>query len=251
MKTALVTGTGSSMGREVALFLGAKGYKILTHGSKMKEPLATTHQLLKKANIPYSTYIADYTSLDEVNQICNQILANENQLDAMIHVAGGANAFGHDKITPEQIIASININLNAPMIMTHRLLPLLTERSLIIFTSGLPGIHSGWYPTDACYDAAKGGLLRFAENLTRNLGPKTRVNSIVIGLNYVDDNHKEWRAARAEQMPMKRIAYAEDYVKCIDFFLNHAYITGVSLRLDGGWFVYNPNPPFRTSRDWD
>jgi NAD(P)-dependent dehydrogenase (short-subunit alcohol dehydrogenase family) len=251
MKTALVTGTGSSMGREVALYLGAKGYKILTHGSKMKEPLETTHQLLKKANVPYSTCIADYTSLEEVNQICNQILANEKQLDAMIHIAGGANAFGHDKITPEQIIASININLNAPMIMTHKLLPLLTERSLIIFTSGLPGIHSGWYPTDACYDAAKGGLLRFAENLARNLGPKTRVNSIVIGLNYVDDNHKEWRAARAEQMPMKRIAYAEDYVKCIDFFLNHDYITGTSLRLDGGWFVYNPNPPFRTSKDWD
>lgn len=251
MKTALVTGTGSSMGREVALFLGAKGYKILTHGSKMKEPLATTHQLLKEANIPYSSYLADYGSLEEVNQTCNQILASEHQLDAMIHVAGGANAFGHDKITPEQVIASININLNAPMIMTHKLLPLLTERSLILFTSAISGIHSGWYPTDACYDAAKGGLLRFAENLARNLGPKTRVNSIVVGLNYVDDNHKEWRAARAEQIPMKRIADAEDYVKCIDFFLNHDYITGTSLRLDGGWFVYNTNPPFRTSRDWD
>jgi hypothetical protein len=85
----------------------------------------------------------------------------------------------------------------------------------------------------------------------RELGMKTRVNSIVIGLNYVDDNHKEWRAARPEQMPMEKIAYAEDYVKCIDLFLNHDYITGTSLRLDGGWFIYNPNPPFRTSKDWD
>jgi len=251
MKTALVTGTGSSIGRDVALFLGSKGYRILTHGSKMKKPLEDTHGLLKKANIPYAAYVADYTSLDEVEDMCNKILKNENQLDAMIHVAGGANAFGHDKITPKQIVDSMNVNLIATMIITHKLLPLLTEASLIVFTSGLPGIHSGWYPTDACYDAAKGGVLRFTENLARNLGPRTRVNCVVIGLNYVDDNHKEWRTAMAANMPMKRIAYAEDYVKCVDFFLNHAYITGVSLPLDGGWSVYNPNPPFKTAKDWD
>lgn len=39
MKTALVTGTGCDMGREVALYLGSRGYKILTHGRMMKRPL--------------------------------------------------------------------------------------------------------------------------------------------------------------------------------------------------------------------
>jgi pteridine reductase len=251
MKTALVTGTGSSVGREVGLFLGSKGYRILTHGSEMKKSLEDTHHQLDKANIPYASYLADYASLNQVEIMCNKILEDENQLDAMIHIAGGANAFGHDKITSQQILDSVNINLIAPMIITHRLLRLLTEGSVIVLTSGLPGIHSGWYPTDACYDAAKGGVLRFTENLARNLGPKTRVNCIVIGLNYVDDNHKEWRTAMAANMPMKRIAYAEDYVKCVDFFLNHGYITGVSLPLDGGWSVYNPNPPFKTAKDWD
>jgi 3-oxoacyl-[acyl-carrier protein] reductase len=251
MKTALVTGTGSSIGREVALFLGSRGYKIITHGSEMKPSLEETHHQLDQANIAYSCYPADYASLDQVERMCNGILEKEQQLDAMIHVAGGANAFGYAKITPQQIVDSMNVNLIAPMIITHRLLPLLTEGSSLVFTSGLPGIHSGWYPTDACYDAAKAGVLRFTENLARNLGPKTRVNCIVIGLNYVDDNHKEWRTERAAQMPMKRIVYAADFVKCVDFFLNHGYITGVSLPLDGGWFVYNPNPPFKTAKDWD
>ncbi len=251
MKTALVTGAGSSIGREVALRLGSKGYRILTHGSKMKKPLEETHQLLKKANISFAPYLSDYTSLDEVEEMCNQILKNESQLDVMIHIAGGANAYGHHKITSRQIIDSMNVNLIATMILTHKLLPLLTEGSLIVLTSGLPGIRSGWYPTDACYDAAKGGILRFTENLARNLGPRTRVNCVIIGLNYVDDNHKEWRTAMAANMPMKRIAYAEDYAKCVDFFLDHNYITGVSLPLDGGWSVYNPNPPFKTAKDWD
>lgn len=244
MKTALVTGTGCDIGKEVSLFLGSKNYKILTHGTKMKKHLENTHKKLNKKNIPYSTYLADFSSIDEVIAICDQILKDEDEIGVMIHVAGGSTAFGPHKITPQQIIDASNINLIAPMIITHKLLPKLTDNSLIVFTSAISGIHSGWYPTDACFDAAKGGLSRFTENMARNLGPKTRVNCIVIGLMYVDDNYKDWRTARAEQIPMGRIADAEDYVKCIDFFLKNEYVTGVSLPLDGGWMAYNVNPPF-------
>ena len=166
MKTALVTGTGSSIGREVALFLGSQGYKILTHGSEMKKPLEETHHQLDRANISYASYLADYASLSKVETMCHKILENEPQLDAMIHVAG-ANAFGYNKITPQQIIDSMNVNLIPPMIITHKLLPLLTEGSSLVFTSGLPGIHSGWYPTDACYDAAKAGCVA----VYRKFGP--------------------------------------------------------------------------------
>ena len=247
MKTALVTGTGCDVGREVALALGSSGYKILTHGTQMKETLEDTHRKLKEANISFSSYLADFTSLDEVVDMCNKIKENEDGLSAIINVAGGSTAFGHEKITPQDTIDSINVNLLAPMIMTYELLPKMTDGSLIVFTSALSGFHAGWYPTDACFDAAKGGIHRFTENLARNLGPRTRVNNIVIGLSYVDDNYKAWRQGREEQMPMGRMAYPDDYVKCVDFFLNHDYITGVSLPLDGGWMTYNVNPPFGTA----
>jgi len=244
MKTALVTGTGCNIGREVALFLGSKNYKIITHGTEMKDTLKNTHQELEKRNIPYSSYLADFSSIGEVVTTCDKILENEDELEIIVHVAGGSTAFGPDKITPKQIVDSVNINLIAPMVMTHKLLSKLTDNSLVVFTSAISGIHAGWYPTDACFDAAKGGLLRFTENMARNLGPKTRVNCIVIGLMYVDDNYKKWRAARSEQIPMGRIANDKDFVKCIDFFLENEYITGISLPLDGGWMAYNVNPPF-------
>ena len=250
MKTALVTGAGADIGREVALFLGSKGYKTLAHEREKKCPeIENTIKALNKNNVPYTTYFANFTSIDEVVNMCNDISKNESELGVMVHVAGGSTAFGADKITPQQIIDSVNINLIAPMIITHKLLPMLTDGSLIVFTSAMCGFHAGWYPTDASFDAAKGGLLRFTENMARNLGPKTRVNSIVIGLSYVDDNYKEWREGRAPQFPMGRIAYPKDYVKCIDFFLNHDYITGVSLPLDGGWQAYNVNPPFSTAKE--
>ena len=105
------------------------------------------------------------------------------------------------------------------MIITHKLLPKMSEGRIVVFTSAICGIHSGWYPTDACFDAAKGGILRFTENMARNLGPNTGVNTIVVGLSYVDDNYKDWREGRTPQIPMGRVASAKDYVKCVDFFL--------------------------------
>ena len=249
MKTAFITGAGSDIGREVALLLGTRGYKILAHEKEKKCPeIENTTKTLKKEKIIHAAYFADFTSSVEVTNMCDEIVKNESELGVIVHVAGGGGGFGHDKITPEQLMDLVNINLIAPMIITHKLLPLLTDGSLIVFTSALSGYHAGWYPSDACFDAAKGGLMRFTENMARNLGPRTRVNCIAIGLSYVEDSLKEWRAGMAGQIPMGRIAYPKDYVKCIDFFLNHDYITGVSLPLDGGWQGYNVNPPPGTSK---
>jgi len=250
MKAVLVTGTGSSIGREVALYFGNEKFRILTHGSGYKDSLKETNKILESRGIDYATYIADFASLPMVEKTCDEILKSESRIDVIVNVAGGANAYGYNKITTQQIVDSVNINLVATMVMTHKLIPLLADKSLIVLTSAMPGIRSGWYPTDACYDAAKGGLMRFGENLARNLAPKTRVNTIIIGLNYVDDNHKAWRTACEKQIPMKRIAYAEDYVKCVQFFWNHEYINGVSLPLDGGWSVFNASPSFSTATDW-
>ena len=81
MKTALITGTGCDIGREVALFLGAKNYKILTHGTEMKETLKNTHQALEDRNISYSTYLADFSLTDEVvSQKFKEITNNQNDI---------------------------------------------------------------------------------------------------------------------------------------------------------------------------
>ena len=46
---------------------------------------------------------------------------------------------------------------------------------------------------------------------------------------------------------MKRISTPQDYVKCVDFLVEHSYITGVCLPLEGGWYSYQAAPPFPTA----
>ena len=247
MKAALVTGAGCDVGRETSLYLASKGYKVFGHWRREAESFRKTVQAFDTTRIDLEPVFADLANTDEVNRMCDQILQFGAELGAIVHIAGGSSAFGAHKITPQNIIDTVNVNLVSPMIIVHKLLPLLGEGSVVINTSAMTGFHAGWYPTDACFDASKGGIHRFTENLARELGPRTRVNTIVLGLSEVEDNYKGWRDSFKDQIPMKRIAKPDDYVRCVDFFMGHPYITGVCLPLDGGWFSHQSAPPFPTA----
>lgn len=247
MKAALVTGAGCDVGRETCLYFASKGYKVFGHWRRDGESFRNSVQAFDKARIDLEPVFADLANTDEVTRMCDGILKSGAELGAIVHIAGGSSAFGARKITPQNIIDQVNINLVSPMIIVHKLIPALGEGSVVINTSAMTGFHAGWYPTDACFDASKGGIHRFTENMARELGPRTRVNTIVLGLSEVEDNYKEWRDSFKPQIPMNRIARPDDYVRCVDFFVSHPYITGVCLPLDGGWYTHHSAPPFPTS----
>lgn len=247
MKAALVTGAGCDIGRETIFLLAAKGHKVFGHWRRQGPSFDRTVLAYRNAGVDIEPVFADLSRPDECIAMCDRILATNAELAAFVNVAGGSAAYGVSKITPRNIVDTININLVSPMIITHKLVPALGEGSVVIHTSAITGFHAGWQGTDACFDAAKGGLHRFTENMARELGPKTRVNTIVLGLSYVEDNYKEWRESLKRQFPMKRIATPADYVKCVEFFIGHEYITGMCLPLDGGWYSYHTAPPFPTA----
>lgn len=247
MKAVLVTGAGCDIGRETCLYFAAKGYKVFGHWRRENDSFRKTVQVLQEARIDLEPVFADLANTDEVGSMCDRILASGPELGAIVHIAGGSSGFGAHKITPQNIIDTMNVNLVSPMIMVHKLIPALAEGSVVISTSAMTGIHAGWYPTDACFDAAKGGTHRFTENLARELGPRTRVNTIVLGLSDVNDNYTGWRDSFKDKIPMRRIAQPDDYVRCVDFFVTHPYVTGVCLPLDGGWYSHHCAPPFPTA----
>lgn len=93
----------------------------------------------------------------------------------------------------------------------------------------------------AAYSAAKAGVLGLTRDLAAQLGPKgIRVNAVLPGVfpseqtEHYSDNYKA--KIIAARIPLGRIGDPEDVAAVVCFLASDAaaYVTGVSLPVDGG-----------------
>ena len=111
--------------------------------------------------------------------------------------------------------------------------------AIVAITSGLAR-NPGW--GFCAHSAAKAGLEGFVRALACELGPMgIRVNSVAPSLTLTDatahipDKHKEATAAHA---PLRRNGRAEDIAEAVVGILNAGFITGATLPVNGGGYIF-------------
>lgn len=128
-KAALVTGSTSGLGREVALRLGALGANVIVHGRDSERGAELVSQLNAAGPGRAVFYRADLAALGEVRTLARTVLENNERLDLLINNAGigggsqttrSTSADGHE--------LTFAINYLSHFLLTRMLLPLI-ERS--------------------------------------------------------------------------------------------------------------------------
>ncbi len=123
-KTIFITGAGEGLGKLTAIGLATQynDADILIHG-RNKERLNKSSEEIKKAtgsgNI--ETYLADFSSLDEVRKMAEDVLKKHATIDILINNAGAgftAPRFGIDGTETR-----FAVNYLAPFLLTRLLLP--------------------------------------------------------------------------------------------------------------------------------
>ena len=98
----------------------------------------------------------------------------------------------------------------------------------------------------ASYDAAKGGVEALTRAMALDLAPYgIRVNCIVPGLIRTYDIDDELAHERGEVVPLRRLGTADDVAGPTLFLATDdaRYVTGVTLRVDGGVLVQQRSAP--------
>src|SRR3954466_631569 len=130
-RTVLVTGASDGIGAETARELAAKGATVHVTGRSIDKlrPVAEA--------VGTEPLVADFSRLDDVRRLAEQVGERVETLDVLMNNAGGT--FSPKKVTADGHEPNFQINHLAPFLLTHLLRPQLAAAgsSLVVNTSSI------------------------------------------------------------------------------------------------------------------
>lgn len=125
-KTILITGSTDGIGKLTAINLAKDGHKIYVHG-RNKEKLQGVILEIKEVsgNTKIDGFVADFSDLEDVKQMANNISNKVSKIDILINNAGifKTSATSHFKEFDIRLV----VNYFAPYVLTNTILPILKK----------------------------------------------------------------------------------------------------------------------------
>jgi len=127
-KVLFVTGATDGIGRIAATELAARQPEatILIHGRNQTKLGKTVSEIQKlSGNRNIESFLADFSSLDEVRLLSREILCKHDSIDVLINNAGAG--FAAPRSGKDGMETRLTVNYLAPFLLTHLLLPALIK----------------------------------------------------------------------------------------------------------------------------
>jgi short-subunit dehydrogenase len=182
-RTALVTGGSRGIGPHIARELIKQGANVVLSGRSAADLEAVAEELAK-SGASVSIEPADLTQAGAPQALVAAVERKWGGIDLLVNNAGGDPLREFDKMTLEENLRILQLNLVAPLALTHAVLPgmLRRGRGHVVNISSMAGRIA--FPYTEAYAAAKDGLIGFTRVL-RNDYHKRGVSASVLILGAV------------------------------------------------------------------
>jgi NAD(P)-dependent dehydrogenase (short-subunit alcohol dehydrogenase family) len=248
-KVAVVTGGSRGLGREMVLSFAAAGADVVVASRNLANCEAVAEEVRATTGrqaVPISCHVGRWSDVDA---LVDAVYAEFGRVDVLVNNAGMAPLYPSlGAVTEDLFDKVIGVNLKGPF----RLCALVGERmaqgdggSIINVTS-----IAAQRPqkNDLPYAAAKAGLNTLTLGFAMALGPRVRVNGVMVGP-FLTDISKAWDVPAFERWagrryPLGRLGEPSEIAGTILYLASDAssFTTGSILTVDGGVSVSSPFP---------
>jgi len=242
-KLALVTGSSRGIGLSIAKALAEAGADIIGIGSKEWQTGSELEREVTTAGRKFYGYACDLSDRNSIYTLVKQLDAKHPVIDILVNNAGNILREPAAQHRDEYWDNIININLDAPFILTRELGRKMVERGSgkIVFTCSLLSFQGGInVPGYAASKGAIASLLKAFANEWARFG--VNVNGIAPGYIATDNTaalraDEERNAAILARIPANRWGQPEDLAGAFVFLCSPAsdYMNGTIITVDGGW----------------
>ncbi|WP_319755941.1 gluconate 5-dehydrogenase [uncultured Sphaerochaeta sp.] len=255
-KVAWVTGASYGIGFAIASAYASAGAKIAFNDINqdlVDKGLAS----YKEAGIDAKGYVCDVTDEKAVAETTEKIIKDLGAVDILVNNAGIIRRVPMHEMSAEEWRKVIDIDLNAPFIVSKAVLPGMMERKSGKIINICSMMSELGRETVAAYAAAKGGLKMLTRNICSEYG-KYNIQCNGIGPGYIatpqtaplrerqaDGSRHPFDSFIVAKTPAERWGTTEDLTGPALFLASGAsdFVNGHVLYVDGGILAYIGKQP--------
>ena len=178
-RVAIVTGASSGIGRAVARDFAKRGVRVALVARSWDKLEALAAELGPGSAVSFPLDVTDRAALQALP---GRVKERWGRLDFVVNNAGVNHRGAVLDQTPEELVAILETNLVAPVLLTRASLPRLEADGVIVNVASLAGKVP--VPDEATYSSSKAGLRAFARALNAELaihGQRIRVATVCPG----------------------------------------------------------------------
>jgi len=238
-RVALVTGGAMRIGRAISIALAEAGCDLFIHYGHSARQAAETASRVESLGQRCETYSADLSDAAQTQSVMEVAVRRYGTIDILVNNAAIFLPGTLADTTEENWSRQFAINLRAPFLLSRE------------FAAQLPADRGGQIIniTDArvfrpdsdhfAYRLTKGGLVAMTEGLALDLAPRIAVNAVALGAILpppgADSSKLDDLVQRS--VPLQRAGSPEAVAANVIHILRQDFLTGTTVRLDGGQFI--------------